>query len=87
MDSQNFGIPCKVEQHAKPSFISIFFLNFLDILKIGGPYTRLTFLNASSVNTINREFSDIRSVFRVIVIPIGRIFNDGVLKICIIMWI
>ncbi len=57
------------------------FIFGLDILKIGGPYTRLTFLNASTVNRIEKDFY-FRSIdcFRVIVMRIGMIFNDGMIK-------
>jgi hypothetical protein len=51
MDFQNFGIQWKVCKE-KCNFILKYFI-LQDILKIGGPYTRLAFLNASSVSLKN----------------------------------
>lgn len=54
-------------------------MNFLlDILKIGGPYARLAFLNASTVSREqNVEHLKDEDIFRIIVMLIGQIFGNG----------
>lgn len=51
----------------------------LDILKIGGPYARLAFLNASIVSRKkNDEHLKDKDVFRIIVMLVGQIFDNGI---------
>jgi len=54
MDFQNFGIQWKVWIEIEFD-LRDFHLIFEDILKIGGPYARLAFLNASIVSKAKKK--------------------------------
>jgi hypothetical protein len=58
MASRSFGIRCKVRGallSLSPAALLDDDIAVLDVLKMGGPYAGLTFLNASVVSEIERE--------------------------------